>query len=254
MLFFKMNTRNYSPWISEFVNKEDYCIIEHSCSICGLKYMAQRSESYYDRPMKALLYTGNRWTDIIGSGERSFFTIISQRVLEIWESEGIGKFPSFPVTVIPPYKKMTEPPPMYHRLDYKKMEGAELDLEVSGFISPKYCEVCQTHSYDWIQSDRMKNFKITPYVIKEGTWNGDNVFRPSYPEGFMFCTEKVVDCAAKYKMTNFCFTPLEIAHSAVSFRGIDYTVKNWRKKMEKQVEEYRKEFRPIDPVTLEFIK
>ncbi len=253
MQFFKMSYRNYSPWIAKFVRKDDHQMIDGECAACGKKWCVQQNEHYYDRPFEALLDKGSKWTDIIGNGTRPFFTIVSQRILEIWESEGIGKFPAFPVTIIPPYKKMKEPPPMYWRLDSKKMIGCELDLEASGFIGAKYCEVCQMYSFDSSQSDRICDFKITPFVLKEGSWNGSHVFCTKY-FGYMFCTEKVVDIAQKYKMTNFEFTPFEIAGSATSFDGVDYKVKDWRKKMAKQIEEFRKNFRSIDPVTRKYVE
>ena len=228
-------------------------MVDYSCSVCGEKWRTQQNENYYDRPLDALLDTGSKWTDIIGNGSEPHFTIVSQRVLEIWESEDIGKFPAFSVAILPPYKKMKEPPLMYYRLDYKKMEGAELDFDESGFINLKYCNVCQHYSYDWLQSDRMANAKITPYVLKEETWNGANIFRPQYPVGYMFCTEKVVDCAFKHKLTNFRFVPCEIGEG-VGFSGADYSTKNWRKKLEKQIEEFRKNFRPVDPETGYYIQ
>jgi hypothetical protein len=252
MQFFEMSYRNYSPWIRKFVRKKDDCIVERKCLLCGDEWVSQKNENHYDRPFEAMVEKkGSTWTDIIGNGSEPHFTIVSQRVLEIWEAEGVGTFPAFSITILPPYpKKMTEPPPTYYRLDYKQMVGAELDFEASGYVDVKYCDACQNYSYDRKQSDRIRDFKITPYILKKGTWNGANIFRLKFPVGFMFCTEKVVDCAAKHKMTNFEFTPLEIAGSAVTFRGVDYMAKNWRKKMAKQLEEFRKNFRPIDPVVV----
>jgi hypothetical protein len=241
-----VDTFDDTPWISEFVNQDDYCVVEQICSVCGKKLTAQKNENYYDRPMEALLdKSGNNWTNIIGSGERPFFTVVSQRTLEIWEKEGIGTFPAFPVTLLPPYpKKMTEPPPMYYRLDYKKMEGVEIDLVASGFVDVKVNSICGHYFYNNAKSSALSESQITPFILREDTWNGTNVFRPKYLVGYMFCTEKVVDCAAKYKMMNFQFIPLEIAGSATAFRGVDYMAKDWRKKMAKQLEEFRKNFRP----------
>jgi hypothetical protein len=250
MQIFTISHKNFSPWIWKFVRKEDYCIVERTCSVCGRKWLDHKNENYYDRPLEALLQSGSKWTDVIGSGEKGF-TLISQRVLEIWDTEGIGKFPAFAVTIIPPYsKKMMEPPPIYYRLDYKKMVGCEIDREASGFGNIKKCSGCG--SSDGIQENRLSKAKILPTVLKEGTWNGQNIFCTK--SGYMFCTEKVIDCAAKYKMTNFGFTPLEIAGSAISFHGVDYMAKNWRAKMEKQVEEFRKNFKPIDPETGKFVE
>jgi hypothetical protein len=252
MQFFELDYRNYSPWIWKFARKEDYCMVDSRCSVCGKEWTSQKNEDYYDRPLDAVIEKkGNKWTDIIGSGERSFFKIVSQRTLEIWESEGIGTFPAFPITILPPYpKKMTEPPPMYYRLDYKKMIGAELDFEASCFMDIKNCSGCG-FSYDWNKTHNLSQFKITSYKLLGNTWNGKDIFSIFHSSKIpgVYCTEKVIDCAAKYKMTNFRFVPFEIAGSATSFHGIDYSVKNWRAKMEKQVEEYKKNFRPRKLIT-----
>ncbi len=104
-------------------------------------------------------------------------------------------------------------------------------------------------------SDRLCHFQITPYVMKEETWNGSHVFYANQTAN-VFCTEKVVDIAHKYKMTNFEFTPLEIANSAIDFPGVDYKVKDWRKKLVKDLEKHRKKFYeirdkyyPVNPLT-----
>jgi hypothetical protein len=212
----------------------------------------QKNENYYDRSMEALLDgSGSKWTDVIGSGERGF-TMVSQRVLEIWEAEGIGTFPVFPVTILPPYPKKLSDPPMYYRLDHKNIEGAEMDYESSGFVDIKHCPECG-FSYDWNKTDKLSRFQITPYKLHENTWNGKEIFS-IIRSSRICCTEKIVDIAAKYKMTNFEFTPLEIAGSATSFRGVDYLAKDWRKKMVKQLEDFRKNFRPRDPETGEYIQ
>jgi hypothetical protein len=251
MQFFKIRYEKFSPWIWKFVSKEDDCIVERTCSVCGRKWHEQKNENYYDRPFEALLDKSvSKWTDVIGSGEKGF-TLVSQRVLEIWDTEGIGKFPAFPVTIIPPYsKKITEPPPIYYRLDYKKIVGCEIDREASGFGSIKECSGCGYS--DGIQENRLRDAKILPTVLKEEAWKVQNIFCTK--SGNMLCNENVIDCASKYKMTNFRFIPLEIAGSATSFHGVDYMAKNWRAKMIKQIEEFRNNFRSFDYETGLYVK
>jgi hypothetical protein len=93
----------------------------------------------------------------------------------------------------------------------------------------------------------MERKQIVPLALKEGSWNGTDIFCSKYV-GFMFCTEKIIDCAAKHKLTNFCFAPCEIAGNDAFFKGIDYSTKNWRVKMQKQVEQYRNDFKPWEPI------
>jgi hypothetical protein len=185
----------------------------------------------------------NKWPDVFGSGSEPSFTIVSHRVLDAWEAEGIGAFPCFPVRIAPPFPKtLTTEPPMYYRLDYKKMVGAELDFEASGFVNARICEVCGNFRYDMLQTDFLRHGKIRPRVLKPDTWNGSHVFCPKQPERFMFCTDKVVDCAHKYKLTNFDFCPIEIASSGTGFKGVDYSKKNWRLKLPEQIRRYEEDF------------
>jgi len=201
-------------------------------------------DNYYDRDMVVQIEESRatKWPDIIGSGHQSSFAIVSQRVIEAWEMEGIGTFPCFPVCVAPPFlKTLTTEPPVYYRLDYKKMVGAELDFEASGYVNAKACEHCGKFIDDWKQSGILQRGKIYPYVLKPGTWNGANVFCPKMPERYMYCTDKVVECAHKYKLTNFAFRPFEIG-SGVGFRGVDYSKKNWRQKLPEQIRMFEEDF------------
>jgi hypothetical protein len=195
MQFFKIRYKNYSPWIWKFVRKDDYCLLEERrCSACGETLpRTQKNENYYDRPFDALLHKmGSKWTDCIGSGE-GVFTLVSQRVLEIWEAEGIGKFPAFPVKIIPPYpKKVMQPPPIYYRLDNKRIIGAEMDLEASGFINVRYCDRYHNYFCDYIQSQRMSDFKITLQILKDRTWNGKHIFSIKYPN-YLWCLSNTIN-------------------------------------------------------------
>lgn len=223
------------------------------CSACG-SYCGEVLDNYYDKDIEVQVdkKKGTKWPDIARCS--TAFILVSQRVLEIWESEGVGTIPCFPAQVVPPFPKtLTTEPPMYYRLNYKKMVGCELNFEASGYVNARACEGCGGFAYDITQTYDKQNSKIFPYVIKPDTWNGTHIFCPRMPERRMFCTDKVVDVAHKYKLTNFRFVPLEIG-KGISFNGVDYSKKNWRAKMEKQVEEYRQNFRPRDPETGQYVK
>jgi len=57
----------------------------------------------------------------------------------------------------------------------------------------------------------------------------------------MFCTDKVVECAHKYKLTNFAFDPLEVG-KGIGFRGVDYSKKNWRSTLPNDIRKFEKRF------------
>jgi len=200
-------------------------------------------DNFFDREVAVQIEKNkksNKWPDI--SSCNVTYTIVSQRVLEIWEAEGIGSFPCFPVRIVPPFPKtLTTEPPMYYRLDYKKMVGAELDFEAGDFVDAKICDVCGNFFYDISQTFDLQETKICPLTFKPETWNGAQVFYLDHTR-LLFCTDKVVDCAHKYKLTNFIFTPVEIANSATWYKGVDYSKKNWREKLPEQIRQFEEEF------------
>jgi len=222
------------------------------CPKCGAIY-GELCDNYYDREIIVQVQKSKatKWPDVSPCG--TSFLLLSRRVLEVWEGEGIGTIPSFPVRVIPPFPKtlLTEPP-MYYRLDYKKMVGVELDFEASGYINARACEFCGRFLYDDTPTYINHRTKIYPEVFKPETWNGAHVFCPKMPERIMFCTDKVVDCAHKYKLTNFEFTPIEIANSASGFKGVDYSKKNWRQKLPEQIRKYEEYFYSLPPLSPDF--
>lgn len=212
------------------------------CPSCGSAY-GDLWNNFYDRDMVVEVGTSKRstkWPDIAPCYPS--FLLVTQRVLEAWEVEGIGTFPCFPVRVPPPFPNtLTPEPPMYYRLDYKKMVGVKIDFEASGYVNARTCDCCGRFLYDDTRTDIKHWTKICPMVFKSGTWNESHVFYSDHTR-FMFCTEKVVDCAYKHKLTNFRFVPIEIANSATWFKGMDYSRKNWREKLPEQIRQFEEEF------------
>lgn len=234
-------TRGFA-YIAKIKTGGDYRSRSWCCHVCNQWH--DDLENYFDKEIAVQLEKskGNKWPDIIGNGHESSFRIVSQRVLEVWEMEGIGTFPCFPMHVSPPFPKtLTTEPPMYFRLDYKKMVGVELDFEASGYVDAKICENCGKFSCNIEKTGNLQHLKIFPTVLKPETWSGQHVFCPKQPERMTFCTDKVVDCANKYGLTNFDFTPFEIG-DGIGFKGVDYSTKNWRQKLPEQIRKFEEEF------------
>jgi len=252
-MFFKFGHNSFYTsgytWIKKLILKQEYIAWDCACVACGKEWREEK-ENYYDMSLDAQVERdkGSKWPDMIGNGSEPCLKIISQRVLEAWESEGFGHFPSFPVRIIPPFpKKVVSEPPMYYRLDNSKLEGVELDWEASGFCDAKICNICGKLSWNENKSFKMETEQIVPLAFKEGTWTGMDIFCSKHV-GHMFCTEKVIDCAVKHKLTNCSFVPCEIAGNDSFFRGIKYSTLNWRVKMQAQVEQYRNDFPPWGPI------
>ena len=228
--------------IERFKTGGDYRSRSSCCHVCNKWY--DDMDNYFDKEIVAQIAKtkASKWPDIIANGHEPHFTIVSQKVLEVWESEGIGTFPCFPVHIQPPFPKtLITVPPAYYRLDYKKMIGAELDFEASGYVNAKICKVCGKFSFDISKTGNLERSKIIPFVLKSGTWSGKHVFCPTPQEQIICCTDKVVDCAHKYQLTDFEFCPFEIGHR-IGFKGVDYSKKNWRLKLPEQIRKFEEDF------------
>lgn len=206
-------TRGY-PWIGPIVEgltPLTFCI---SC---------RAPQRYINGKIKVLLERrkGTKWPDALGGA----YFIVSQRVIDCWDVEGIGVFPIQPVEIAEPYPQKLEgtEPPKYFWIDGRKLNGALVDFQASGYVIREFCSEC---------GRRIENISETfkrqyasgvefSYVFQDDTWNGANLFTTDISEGKFFCTEKIVECARKYKLTNFRFIPIEEG-GAFGSKGLKY--------------------------------
>lgn len=204
-------TRGF-PWafsITEGLKK-----VTETCSLC---------KSTLDDPIgdiRVLLERdkGTKWPDILGCGHYPLL-IVSQKVIEAFNQEQILDFPYYKVMIEKPFpKKMKDDPGNYYWIDGAAIFGAHVNFEASGFVGNKFCPKCHTRSDNISQTyEKQKNgYSI---VFKEDTWNGKDLFTTDISHTAFFCTERVVNCAKKYKLTNFCFIPVE---QAGNVNGIKY--------------------------------
>ena len=206
------------PWIDTILNG---LIKLPKCSICG------EDSRYPDGEITVHLERnkGSKWPDILGCGAELLF-IVSRRVLENWQKEGVGEFPIQKVHVKKPYSKNLEgtEPPEYFWIDGKKTRGAILDIEASGFVDGRLCEGCGRIIYNIEKSYDLQNSRIVPYVFNPDSWNGSHLFSTDISYTMFFCTDLVLECARKYQFLNFRFTPVEEG-KATSSKGIKYLTK-----------------------------
>ena len=96
-----------------------------------------------------------------------------------------------------------------------------MDFEASGFVDVRFCAECGTRTDEISATFHRQHSGVWQYVFRRGTWNGSNVFTTDLSPCRFFCTEAVVDCARKYKLTNFRFIPVEEGANFKS-KGLDY--------------------------------
>ena len=183
----------------------------------GVTYQCKtegRTLLYATGKMVALLERdkGVKWPDILGCGAFPFL-IVSERVKDAWDREGIGAFPMEQIEIAAPLPKklVGTVPPGYFWIDGARLRGALTDFEASGFVDVHFCPECGART-DNITETSMRRFAQGarwPYVFREDTWNGLNLFTTDISDCKFFCTEAVVECARKYKLTNFRLIPIE---------------------------------------------
>ena len=162
---------------------------------------------------------GTKWSDVLGCGHFPFL-IISERVLEAFDKENIQEFPYHRVFIDAPYPKRLDIStiPNYYWVDGSKMPGAKIDFKESRFVDNRFCPECGTRT-DNIGATYELQSKGFSYVFKKDTWNGSDLFVTDISNTAFFCTDKVLKCAKKYKLTNFHFVPIE---KGDELKGIKY--------------------------------
>lgn len=219
--FFSVGHNSFSkrgfPWIQSLSKgfRQFYL-----CKQCA----SSRSIMYADGPVEAVCdpRKGVKWPDIIGCGHFPFF-ILSERTIRAFSADGIGEFPHHAVLIQPPLPKKLAvlPAPRYFWLDGQKMKGALLDFDASGFVGMRFCAACGTRTDDITTTFDRQDSGTYPYAFRHNTWNGTHLFTSDLSHTAFFCTERVLDCARRHKLTNFRFVPVEEGVNSGS-TGMEY--------------------------------
>jgi hypothetical protein len=191
---------------------------QETCKLCGRALTRVTGDIH----VTLLPKKGTKWPDVLGTGHVPMF-IVSERVLEAWYKEKLGEYPHYRVEILRPFPKAIKDslPPNYYWVDGSKMCGALLDFKASGFVGVKFCPECGTRSHNVSATYDRQHAKAWPYVFLPGTWKGGNLFTSDLSYAYFFCTEAVLECARKYKLTNFRFIPIEEG-SGIGSKGIEY--------------------------------
>jgi hypothetical protein len=189
-----------------------------ACDMCGVKQLVATSDiDVMLEPRK-----GSVWPDVLGCGAYPFF-IVSRRVIEAWEEDRIGAYPNHHVKVLPPIPDQlrAQPSPEYFWLDGAGMRGASLDFAASGFVGVRFCPQCGNRTEDIGATYERRRSKVWPYQFVPGSWGGAKLFTADLSPTKFFCTDDVLQSAARRGLTNFRFLRTEEGQ-APSSEGIKY--------------------------------
>ncbi|MCY3820166.1 MAG: hypothetical protein OXH52_12510 [Gammaproteobacteria bacterium] len=187
------------PWIGEFT---DGVVRTDECKICGAARLWPTSV------MRARLdpNRGTQWPDMIGDGHLVWLFIASGRFVEALREEDIrvelGGRIGF--TAPAPKRLSLADAPAYHWMDPERHRAAKMDYAASGFVGVERCASCGRQSYD-IKASRSDQ---SPQVFDYDTSSGLDLFTTDMGMGF-YCTERVLECATKHRLTNVAFWPVE---------------------------------------------
>lgn len=182
-------------------------IVHEICPKCG-------SVKHYPKgEFDVTLEKGSKYPDILGCGAYPFL-IVSEKVIRAWQEANVCCFHTYDVKIakVKSTKLKDLPAPQYYRIE---IDGScQIDLEASGAKVVKFCPECH---YLVIHPPVLNSFRMV-----SGSWDGSALFRDElhYPR-VSFCTDTIVKIASQYRLTNFCFEPMEGPLDPGN-KGIDY--------------------------------
>ena len=95
--------------------------------------------------------------------------------------------------------------PEYYWVDGERHRAARMNFEVSGYVGVEHCEACDVWSYD-IEASKPREF---PVVFDYDATRGLDLFTTDMSSRAFYCTERVLECAKKHRLTNVAFRPVE---------------------------------------------
>jgi hypothetical protein len=131
--------------------------------------------------------------------------VVTQRFADDFQAQGLTGLSGFhPVEVVRVIRKRRGPkpgpPPRYFTV-MTEYGGPALDMERSRIkgTSPMTCSWCRYVGPDAIDG----------LALEEGTWHGEDVFRPRGLSGTVLVTERFMRFAERHAMSHMTFVPIE---------------------------------------------
>ena len=188
------------PWIAEFT---EGVALAQECAVCGTKPRWPGPDMLARLDSKR----GTQWPDMIGTGHLAWLFIGSGRFVEALRAEGIRVELGGRIGFNGPAPKRLslDDAPDYYWVNPDRHRAAKMDYAASGFVGVARCTSCGRQSYDIKASSRSDE---SPRVFDYDASSGLDLFTTDMGMGF-YCTERVLECARKHRLTNIAFTRVE---------------------------------------------
>ena len=192
------------PWIEEFVSGTEY---HGDCEECG----GLVRECHSEMVAKFKRNRSRLWPDLIGCGHL-LLMVMSETFVNAMREDGMRIEIGGRVTFAEPLRNglSLADAPSYFWIDGGKMRAARMDYEASGYVGAQKCSRCGGVQYDvGATFARMHEEPPPPIVFDYDESLGFDLFTTDRTPKKFFCTERVLDCAKRHRLTNIAFSPVE---------------------------------------------
>ena len=187
------------PWIQEFVEGVEY---EPECGHCGRGRRSRLSDH-----VKAVMEPNRArfWPDMLGCGSAPAY-VVSMRFVDALRGDGMRVELGGRVEVVEPLRNRLSlaDVPDYRWVDGERLQAAKLNFAASGYVGVRRCPRCGTIDF----SVKKSEFGA-PKVFVHDASSGLDLFTADASRMAFYCTERVLQCAKRHRLTNIAFRPVE---------------------------------------------
>ena len=207
-MFYLISDRTFHtrgvPWITQYISGTEH---HGDCEECG----GRLEECHSEMVAKLKRNRCRLWTDLIGCGSM-LIMVMSEVFVNAMRGDGMRVETGGRVTFAEPLRNglSLADAPSYFWVDGGKMRAAEMDYEASGYVGAERCSRCGR-----VWSDipatfaRMHEEPPPPIVFDYDESLGFDLFTTDMTPLRFFCTERVLACAKRHRLTNIAFSPVE---------------------------------------------
>ena len=156
--------------------------------------------NYANRELSLLVEGKGKLPDYLMCGHYPLM-IVSDRVLTIWEKEGVTGYTSYPVVLVDQQMEEIINAQYYNIIISGR---AELDFTKMGVKIKKVCSKCGAVEYN------KETWEFGEAIMKESTYDKSDIFTYQFFEASPACTKKVLEIVYRNKLTGFRFKELKL--------------------------------------------
>ena len=176
-----------------------------NCGMCGRR---RRRPS----DLKLLLEErrGTRWPDLLGCAYS--YMVSSRRFVDAMREDGVRLELGGTVGILEPapVRLSLDDAPRYVWIDGWKHLAGTMDFEASGYAGVRFCESCGARDEDVdATSRRQRAVPPPPIVFDYDDSLGLDLFTTDLSPLAFFCTDRVLRCASRNRLTNIEFRRVE---------------------------------------------